>query len=311
MLFGKRRAYQRKVAVAEFNAVVSGDIYVFAPKNGRMLPELLPFLCMSERFFQHAVGTSAGSLSPRTNWSSLSSFEFDIPPLDQQRRIAEIFWVIDEVCETYDNQLSAIRDYQTAYWTNHIFSAGVESVPIREVADVVNGSTPSRNEDRFWQNGTIPWLPTGKVHDRFICKADEFITEAALKARKARVFPHGSVLVAMIGQGKTRGAAALLEIDASINQNFACIIPQRIDSQYLFYALDFSYSDLRRSAHGSNQEALNCNLVADFHVHTTSLAEQAKIGSRLRAYDDYQKQLRSHAEMTRKLRDKISNRLFS
>lgn len=79
VLFGKRRAYQRKVAVAEFDAVVSGDIYVLAPKGDRLLPELLPFLCLSERFFQHAVGTSAGSLSPRTNWSSLASFEFDLP----------------------------------------------------------------------------------------------------------------------------------------------------------------------------------------------------------------------------------------
>jgi type I restriction enzyme S subunit len=67
VLFGKRRAYQRKVAVAEFEAVVSGDIYVLAPKDTqRLLPELLPFLCLSERFFQHAVGTSAGSLSPAT-----------------------------------------------------------------------------------------------------------------------------------------------------------------------------------------------------------------------------------------------------
>ena len=73
VLFGKRRAYQRKVAVAEFDAVVSGDIYVFASKNDRLLPELLPFLCMSERFFEFAVETSAGSLSPRTNWNHLAS----------------------------------------------------------------------------------------------------------------------------------------------------------------------------------------------------------------------------------------------
>jgi type I restriction enzyme S subunit len=97
VLFGKRRAYQRKVAVAEFEAVVSGDIYVLAPNdNKRLLPELLPFLCLSERFFQHAVGTSAGSLSPRTNWTSLASFEFDLPPLEQQRRIAEILCAVDE-----------------------------------------------------------------------------------------------------------------------------------------------------------------------------------------------------------------------
>lgn len=96
VLFGKRRAYQRKVAVAEFDAVVSGDIYVLRPQAERLLPELLPFVCLSERFFQHAVGTSAGSLSPRTNWSSLASFQFDLPPLDQQQRIAEILWAADQ-----------------------------------------------------------------------------------------------------------------------------------------------------------------------------------------------------------------------
>lgn len=96
LLFGKRRAYQRKVAVAEFDAVVSGDIYVLTPKDKRLLPELLPFLCMSDRFFEYAVGTSAGSLSPRTNWKSLASFEFDLPPLEQQRRLANILWAIDQ-----------------------------------------------------------------------------------------------------------------------------------------------------------------------------------------------------------------------
>ena len=101
VLFGKRRAYQRNVAVAEFDAVVSGDIYVLAPKNARLLPELLPFLCLSERFFEHAVGTSAGSLSPRTNWSSLASFEFDLPPLDQQRHIEQLLWATDVAIETY------------------------------------------------------------------------------------------------------------------------------------------------------------------------------------------------------------------
>jgi type I restriction enzyme S subunit len=89
------------VAVAEFDAVVSGDIYVLPPKDDRLIPELLPFLCLSERFFQHAVGTSAGSLSPRTNWSSLASFEFDLPPLNQQRRIAEILWAVNDLQQKY------------------------------------------------------------------------------------------------------------------------------------------------------------------------------------------------------------------
>jgi type I restriction enzyme S subunit len=87
VLFGKRRAYQRKVAVADFEGVCSGDIYVLEPANDRLMPELLPFLCQTDAFFDHAVGTSAGSLSPRTNWTSLASFEFLLPPIQEQARI--------------------------------------------------------------------------------------------------------------------------------------------------------------------------------------------------------------------------------
>lgn len=89
VLFGKRRAYQRKVAVADFEGVCSGDIYVLEPANDRLMPELLPFLCQTDTFFDHAVGTSAGSLSPRTNWTSLASFEFLLPPIQEQARLVE------------------------------------------------------------------------------------------------------------------------------------------------------------------------------------------------------------------------------
>jgi len=99
-LFGKRRAYQRKVAYAEFEGICSGDILTFEPKNRKvLLPELLPFICQSDAFFDHALGTSAGSLSPRTSWTALQDFEFPLPPLDEQKRIAEILWAADEAVE--------------------------------------------------------------------------------------------------------------------------------------------------------------------------------------------------------------------
>lgn len=90
VLFAKRRAYQRKVAVADFSGVCSGDIYVLTPKNDRLLRELLPFICQTDSFFDYAIGTSAGSLSPRTNWTSLASYEFALPPLVEQHRIVSV-----------------------------------------------------------------------------------------------------------------------------------------------------------------------------------------------------------------------------
>lgn len=91
VLFGKRRAYQRKVAVADFSGVCSGDIYVLESKDAAvLLPELLPFICQTDAFFEHAVGTSAGSLSPRTNWTSLADFEFVLAPIEEQTRTSAL-----------------------------------------------------------------------------------------------------------------------------------------------------------------------------------------------------------------------------
>ncbi len=104
VLFGKRRAYQRKVAVADFTGVCSGDIYVLESQDASaLLPGLLPFICQTDAFFEHAVGTSAGSLSPRTNWKSLADFEFSLPPMEEQRRIVEIL-------EASDRAVSALED---------------------------------------------------------------------------------------------------------------------------------------------------------------------------------------------------------
>jgi len=99
VLFGKRRAYQRKVAVADFSGVCSGDIYVLESKDAQvLLPELLPFICQTDAFFDHAVGTSAGSLSPRTNWTSLADFEFALPPLVEQSKLTIQLSSVEELC---------------------------------------------------------------------------------------------------------------------------------------------------------------------------------------------------------------------
>jgi len=101
-LFGKRRAYQRKVAFAEFEGICSGDILTFEPKDPEvLLPELLPFICQTNAFFDHALGTSAGSLSPRTSYKALQDFEFPLPPIEEQKRITEILWAADEAVERY------------------------------------------------------------------------------------------------------------------------------------------------------------------------------------------------------------------
>src|SRR5208283_4408981 len=106
-LFGKRRSYQRKVAFAEFEGICSSDILTFESKNPKiLLPELLPFICQTDAFFNYALGTSAGSLSPRTSWSALQDFEFPLAPLEGQKRIVEILWAADNAAEGYQEALN-------------------------------------------------------------------------------------------------------------------------------------------------------------------------------------------------------------
>lgn len=142
VLFGKRRAYQRKVAVAEFDGICSSDILTFEPKDDSLIPELLPFIVQSDGFFQHALGTSSGSLSPRTRWSQLQDFEFPLPPNDKQRQIADILWGADEAIECsrlahdgMETLISALSDSLFRGETQHV--KRWEIVPVADVCDRV------------------------------------------------------------------------------------------------------------------------------------------------------------------------------
>ncbi len=121
VLFGRRRAYQRKVAYAEFDGICSGDILVFEAIEKVMLPELLPFLIQSEGFFQKALATSAGSLSPRTKFKELADYEFLLPPKAEQKRLAELLWAAVEVVEKEKREMEVIKvfkDRQMSYLLN-------------------------------------------------------------------------------------------------------------------------------------------------------------------------------------------------
>lgn len=96
VLYGSRRTYLKKVAVAEWDGVTANTTFVIEAVEGKLLQELLPWLMLSERFTRHSVQESKGSTNPYINFPDIAKFEFDLPPLDQQRRIAEILWAVDE-----------------------------------------------------------------------------------------------------------------------------------------------------------------------------------------------------------------------
>lgn len=153
VLFGKRRAYQRKVAVADFSGVCSGDIYVLEPKGDALLPELLPFICQTDAFFEHAVGTSAGSLSPRTNWKSLADFEFALPPIDKQQQILHVLTASLGVYESFrsvsDRLLKLRRATQDRLLFPKTSNNSRNSIHMHDIAEI-NPQEPPLAEDAFF-----------------------------------------------------------------------------------------------------------------------------------------------------------------
>ena len=121
VLFGKRRAYQRKVAVADFTGVCSSDIYVLESADPAvLLPELLPFICQTDAFFEHAVGTSAGSLSPRTNWTSLAGFAFALPPRDEQKKLVRVLSSALDCAHSAEKLVSSLGALRSSYIANYL-----------------------------------------------------------------------------------------------------------------------------------------------------------------------------------------------
>lgn len=101
VLFGRRRAYLKKAAVAPFDGICSGDITVIEAKPNKIIPELLPFIIQNDNLFDFAVEKSAGSLSPRVKWSHLQNYEFELPDLNKQRELADLLWAAEETKNAY------------------------------------------------------------------------------------------------------------------------------------------------------------------------------------------------------------------
>jgi len=144
------------------------------------------------------------------------------------------------------------------------------------------GGTPSRNNPIYWKE-EIPWVSSGEVANCEIYKTKEFISSLGSEHSSAKLLPKGTVLIAMIGQGKTRGQAAILRIEAATNQNVCAILlpNQLIKSEYMYLYLCSRYETSRSVATGGNQAALSGTKISQFIFPLPPLAEQEEIVARV------------------------------
>lgn len=136
ILFGRRRAYLKKAAVAEFDGICSGDIIVIAPKGDILVPDLLPFIVQSEPFFDWAVKHSAGGLSPRTKFKSLAEFEFPLPPHNRQEEIVKLLQGIEDVRKDNNNSQTNFVKVKRVIIQN-ILKSDYKNMSLRDIAEVI------------------------------------------------------------------------------------------------------------------------------------------------------------------------------
>ena len=168
---------------------------------------------------------------------------------------------------------------------------------IGAISRVTNGSTPSRKIPVYWQ-GTIPWVSSGEVRNNIIGSTDECITQEGYDNSSVKLLPAGTVLIAMIGEGKTRGQSAILTIDATINQNIAAVVVDHglVSARYIWYWFQMNYARNREKGSGTGPQALNCQRVRELDFFVPSLPEQEEIVRILDSFLTQEQQAKEAAE---------------
>jgi len=164
--------------------------------------------------------------------------------------------------------------------------SGWKRVTLGEIAQIASGGTPDRSEPRFW-GGDIPWVTTGEIQFNTITDTAEKITEEGLKHSSAKRFPPGTLLMAMYGQGKTRGQVAKLGIEAATNQNSAAILFHEDQvPDFYFHYLASRYEDIREFGNAGGITHLNASLLRLMEVPTGPRGEQAKMAEIFAAWEE-------------------------
>lgn len=278
VLFGRRRAYLKKAALASFDGICSGDITVFRPKKN-LLPELLPFIVNNDKFFDYAVKHSAGGLSPRVKFKDLANYEFLLPPKAQQAQLAELLWAMDEVIEKEKGVLKDVIIFYKSLQKELFNSKEYEESNIIEVASVKRGKfTPRPRNDPRYFGGNIPFIQTAEVIETtdYIKRFSQTLNEEGLAVSK--MFQKETIV--MVIAGTYVGSCALLSFDSAFTDSLLGIQANSafLNQKYLFYFMQFYEKQIDSLATEVAQRNLSIDLFQHFKVrYPKSMALQIKI----------------------------------
>ena len=300
VLFGKLRPYLRKYWRATFTSTASSEFLVF--QSSELDMNFLYYAIQSDSFIEEVNTSTYGSKMPRASWEYIKNMKIAFPTsLVEQQKIADFLdkktTQLDKVKSLLEEQIQKLKDYRASLIYETVTKGLDKNVPMKDsgidwigqvpqgwgsgkvkyFSQVSAGATPDRNNSLFW-NGNINWMSSGEVNQGIVKHTSETITDLALKRTSTKLLPNGTVMLALNGQGKTKGTAAVLAIESASNQSLASFIVDNkiLNNMYLYYFFVANYYNIR-GLKGEDRDGLNLQLVSNIVIPLFELEEQQKI----------------------------------
>ncbi len=275
---------------------------------------LLPFIMLSESFTKYSIRKSKGSTNPYVLFSDLSDYEFDLPSIEEQSTLADKLWAAYNLKESYKRLLIATDEMVKSQFIEMF--GDVENntkhypvMQIKEIADTYAGATPSTSNPDFWEDGTIPWMSSGEVHKGRVDQTDAMITQSGYDKCSTKMVPKHSVVIALAGQGKTRGTVAVNNIELCTNQSLCAIVPnEEIHYEYLYHNLRGRYTELRSMSGDVNgRGGLNLKHIQSIRVVVPPKEDQHKFVAIAEQADKSKFELRKSIEAIDQIIKSLTN----
>jgi len=280
VLFGRRRAYQKKATVATFDGICSGDITVIEPIPGMVVPELLPFIVANDRFFDHAIQGSAGSLSPRVKWEHMANYEFELPTLGEQKVLSNKLWAAYRLKEAYQRLLNATDEMEKSQFLEMFGEeAKWKIMPLKDIVHVdcpISYGIVQPGDDL--EDGISIVRPVDMTSDLYIGKDGLKKTSKAISESYRRTILRGDEILLCVrgttglvnlakselaGCNVTRGITPLYFKD-NINPRYVyCVLTSPKAQQYI-----------ADHTHGSTLKGINMEDVRNLPIPIPSLEVQ-------------------------------------
>lgn len=296
------------------SVVASNEFPTYLPVGGRLLPAFFTVWASRPEIWDEAdlasTGTTANSRN-RLATDDFEDFEIALPPVDVQTQIVKAVRTLDRDITAAERIAAAAHTAFQALALDMFERLDCDWQRIGDVTNLASGGTPSRKVPGNF-GGTIPWVKTGEVRFNRLKDAEEYITEQGLSSSSAKLFPVGTVLLAMYGQGATRGRCALMEWEMATNQACAAILPcDDLLPEYVFYFLWSRYEAIRAESEGSAQDNLNQGQVADIELPVPGIDAQRAIAAALETVRSSVDAHDSKVEALQRLRVAVIEELLS